>query len=117
MGKLTTHVLDLVSGRPADGLGISLFRRSAGRADLVLQMRTNSDGRTDAPLLAGDDFLAGEYELVFSVGEYFASRQVAQASPPFLGDVPIRFSISDAAASYHVPLLCSPWAYQTYRGS
>lgn len=78
-------------------------------------MVTNADGRTDAPLLAGDAFQAGEYEMIFSVGPYFAARGVAQ--PGFLGEVPVRFFIADAAASYHIPLLCSPWAYQTYRGS
>lgn len=117
MGKLTTHVLDLVSGRPAAGLGVALYRRSAAGEKLILQVSTNSDGRTDHPLLAGEDFSIGEYEIVFSVGKYFQKCQALQSSPPFLGDVPVRFSIADASAAYHVPLLCSPWAYQTYRGS
>lgn len=104
--KLSTHVLDTVRGKPADGMTITLSR--AGQ--LLKTVKTNSDGRTDAPLLATAEMATGEYELVFHVGDYFGSRE-------FLDRVPVRFTINDAKASYHVPLLCSPWAYSTYRGS
>jgi hydroxyisourate hydrolase len=80
-------------------------------------MRTNADGRTDAPLLGPGEMQRGQYELVFYVGDYFAGRLPSAAGPPFLDHVPVRFGISDAQAAYHVPLLCSPWAYSTYRGS
>jgi len=104
--KLSTHVLDLTSGRPAVGMAIELFRGGT----LVKKVVTNADGRTDAPLLTAAEMAAGEYELVFHLGDYFGART-------FLDRVPVRFRIADAAASYHVPLLCSPWAYSTYRGS
>ncbi len=104
--KLSTHVLDTANGRPAAGMKIEL--RSGGT--LLKTVVTNADGRTDAPLLAGAEVAAGEYELLFHVGDYFGTRA-------FLDIVPVRFIISDPAAGYHVPLLCSPWAYSTYRGS
>ena len=77
---------------------------------LLKTVRTNSDGRVDAPLLSGDDMAAGTYELVFFVGDYFGERK-------FLDRVPVRFTISDPKAKYHVPLLVTPWSYSTYRGS
>jgi 5-hydroxyisourate hydrolase len=79
-------------------------------------VQTNADGRTDAPLLTGDELAAGVYELIFAVGEYFA-ESAADTDPPFLDHVPVRFGIADPSAHYHVPLLASPWAYSTYRGS
>jgi 5-hydroxyisourate hydrolase len=84
---------------------------------LLRTVRTNTDGRTDLPLLSGDEMRAGVYELVFAVGEYFMSRGVPLPAPPFLDRVPVRFGIADPYAHYHVPLLVSPWAYSTYRGS
>lgn len=114
MGRLTTHALDLVRGGPAAGLDIELWRLGAeGPPQRLKTVRTNADGRTDGPLLAGVDFLPGTYELVFCVGEYFG----LPAPERFLDRVPVRFSVADAAAHYHVPLLTTPWAYQTYRGS
>ncbi len=114
MGRLTTHVLDTAHGRPAAGVAIELWRVGEGeRRALVASARTNSDGRTDGPLLAGDALTAGVYELVFAVGPYFADG----GAPPFLDRVLVRFGVSDPAAHYHVPLLVSPWAYSTYRGS
>ncbi|MFN8502727.1 hydroxyisourate hydrolase [Kouleothrix sp.] len=117
-GRLTTHVLDTAQGRPAAGVAIELWRLEAdGARRLIASAITNADGRTDAPLLAGDGLVAGGYELLFDVGAYFAAQGLAPASPPFLGQVPLRFGIADAGAHYHVPLLVSPWAYSTYRGS
>jgi len=109
-GKLTTHVLDTTKGRPAAGLKIELHRVDNGRA-LLRTMTTNRDGRTDTPLLESGEFRAGTYEITFHVGAYFADP--AQ----FLDAVPVRFTIADPEAHYHVPLLCSPWSYSTYRGS
>jgi len=88
-----------------------------GERKLLKVVRTNTDGRTDAPLLQSEDMKAGQYELLFYVADYFTSKNVSIARPPFLDRVPVRFAIADAKASYHVPLLCSPWAYSTYRGS
>lgn len=118
-GRLTTHVLDTAQGRPAAGVAIELWRldRDGAGRRLLATTRTNADGRTDAPLLAGDQVEAGGYELIFAVGAYFAGQPVAAAAPPFLDLVPVRFAIADPGAHYHVPLLVSPWAYSTYRGS
>ncbi len=111
--KLTTHVLDLTSGRPAVGMKIELWWRGAA-AELIKTVTTNADGRTEAPLLSGEGVKAGGYELVFFVKGYFTARGVECV---FLDEVPIRFAIADATAAYHVPLLVTPWAYSTYRGS
>jgi len=110
MGKLTTHVLDTAGGRPGAGIRVELFLLEAGAWKLLKATKTNADGRTDAPLLEGEAFRAGTYQLVFHVGAYFGKQG-------FLDEVPVRFGIADAAAHFHVPLLCSPWSYTTYRGS
>jgi 5-hydroxyisourate hydrolase len=116
-GRLTTHVLDTARGCPAADLAIELWRIDGGDKRLLTAARTTGDGRTAAPLLAGEEFRAGTYELVFAVGDYFAGAGLASATLPFLDRVPVRFAIADAEAHYHVPLLASPWAYSTYRGS
>ena len=118
-GRLTTHVLDTAHGRPAAGLTIELWSLGPSGDDrrLLRSTRTNADGRTDVPLLTGDELTAGVYELVFFVGAYFAEQGTATPDPPFLDRVPVRFGIADPTAHYHVPLLASPWAYSTYRGS
>ena len=117
-GWLSTHVLDTARGRPAAGLRLELFRLdpAGGERTSLKTVRTDADGRTDAPLLEGEELEATTYEIVFDVGEYFAA-EVGITDPPFLGRVPIRFGIADASAHYHVPLLASPWSYSTYRGS
>jgi 5-hydroxyisourate hydrolase len=96
---------------------IELWSVSSAEPKLLKTVRTNSDGRTDQPLLGADELKAGQYELVFYVGDYFASKAVPTDSIRFLDRVPVRFGIADATASYHVPLLVSPWSYSTYRGS
>jgi 5-hydroxyisourate hydrolase len=117
-GRLTSHVLDVAHGRPAAGVRIDLaVIEPDGRARPLATATTNADGRTPAPLLAGDTMAAGAYELTFHVGAYFAALGVPLADPPFLDRVPVRFSIADPEAHYHVPLLVSPWSYSTYRGS
>ena len=108
MGKLSTHVLDTANGRPAAGMKIELRHVPSG--EVVKTLTTNSDGRTDEPVLGPAEIAAGEYELVFHVGAYFGQTK-------FLDVVPVRFRIADAGQNYHVPLLCSPWSYSTYRGS
>lgn len=110
--KLSTHVLDTSRGVPAREMQIQLWSINGAQRQLLKTVRTNADGRTDGPLLAAAEMRAGEYELVFFVGDYFAGTGTR-----FLDQVPVRFGIADATASYHVPLLCSPWSYSTYRGS
>lgn len=107
---LSTHVLDLTRGQPAAGLTIELWFAGAHVKTVV----TNADGRTEAPLLDAEALAAGEYELIFHVGDYFDR---AGGADRFLDRVPVRFTIRDTQARYHVPLLCTPWAYSTYRGS
>lgn len=117
-GRLTTHVLDTVSGRPAAGVGIELWMLTAtGGRDLLKRLTTNADGRTGDPLLEGTAMIVGQYELIFSTGAYWIAKAIPLATPPFLDLIPIRFAIAEPDARYHVPLLCSPWSYATYRGS
>lgn len=114
-GRLTTHVLDLTCGRPGRGLQIQLWviQAATGERRHLKTVRTNNDGRTDSPLLPPEEFEAGDYEIIFFVGDYFGLPSAER----FLDQVPLRFRITDASAHYHVPLLTTPWAYQTYRGS
>ena len=117
-GRLTTHVLDTASGKPAKGVAVTLFAIDASGARRLLKSAlTNGDGRCDAPFLSGAEMAVGAYELVFEVAAYFRAAGVALSDPPFLDVVPIRFGISDASAHYHVPLLISPYGYSTDRGS
>ncbi len=117
MPKLSTHVLDTVRGCPAKGLQLQLWRIEGESKDLLGDFTTNADGRTDKPLLEDAAFLAGEYEIVFFVGDYFRGKTAQVGASEFLNRVPVRFSCDPANGNYHVPLLCSPWAYTTYRGS
>jgi len=115
--KLSTHVLDTAHGCPAQAMQIELWSLAAGTRKLLKSVRTNADGRTDLPLLDAAEMRAGQYELVFYVGDYFARKGAPGPQVRFLDRVPVQFGIADASASYHVPLLVSPWAYSTYRGS
>ncbi len=115
--KLSTHVLDTANGCAAQGMQIELWSLDSETRKLVKSVRTNADGRTDAPLLSADEMKAGQYEIIFHVGDYFAAKSANLLKIRFLDKVPVRFGIADAGAAYHVPLLCSPWAYSTYRGS
>ena len=112
MAKLTTHVLDTASGKPAVGLRVVLRRPSA--AAVLSEAMTNADGRLDRPLLEGEAFKPGSYEISFHVGEYFRQAGVALLDP-FLDVVPVRFNAG--GGDYHVPLLVAPFGYSTYRGS
>jgi 5-hydroxyisourate hydrolase len=118
MARLSTHVLDTASGKPAANLRLHLLRLDElGNATPAGSFSTNQDGRTDSPLLSGDTIATGRFRLSFEVGEYFRDRGVALADPPFLDIIHVDFGIADAAGNYHVPLLVSPWSYSTYRGS
>ncbi|MDZ4094247.1 MAG: hydroxyisourate hydrolase [Paracoccaceae bacterium] len=116
-GKLTTHVLDTAKGKPAAGVQILLYRVTGNTHKKIAEAVTNADGRTDAPMLVGKGFTAGTYELVFCAGEYLRRSGQAAGDVLFLDEIPIRFGVPDAGAHYHVPLLISPFAYSTYRGS
>ncbi len=117
-GRLTTHVLDIARGRPAAGVAIELWRIGPGETrERLRSVLTNADGRTDEPLLSGAGLDVGVYEIVFAVGDYFAAPPGEAGAVPFLDRVPVRFGVADRDGHYHVPLLVSPWAYSTYRGS
>jgi 5-hydroxyisourate hydrolase len=113
MGRITTHVLDTAAGKPAVGLKVVLRNREGA---VIAEAVTNADGRADKPLLEGAAFKGGTYELTFHVADYFRATGAKLADPPFLDEVPIRFSVAEDS-HYHVPLLVSPFAYSTYRGS
>ena len=118
MGHLSTHVLDTMNGCPAAGMAVRLERLHADRVETVKTLHLNHDGRNDGgPLLNAQEMAVGRYRLVFAVAAYFRARGVVLPEPAFLDEVPLDFGIADAAGHYHVPLLASPWAYSTYRGS
>ena len=117
-GRLSTHVLDTHSGKPAAGVAIELVELAElGASCVVTRAVTNSDGRTDQPLIGGRPVPIGRYELTFSVGAYFSERNVPMSDPPFLDRIPLRFAVSEPEGHLHVPLLVTPWSYATYRGS
>lgn len=118
-GKLTTHILDTARGLPAAGVKVELWSVNfgTGQKKLLKTVTTNSDGRTDTPLLSDGELKVGIYELVFGVGEYLKRMSDNLPNPLFLERIPIQFGVADAGVHYHVPLLVSPWSYSTYRGS
>jgi len=115
--KLSTHVLDTAHGCPAAGMKIELWALDGEERTLVITAKTNADGRTDTPLLSSEEMKTGQYEIIFFVGDYFAAKSASLPKIRFLDKVPVRFGIADAGSGYHLPMLCSPWSYSTYRGS
>ncbi len=116
MGKLSTHVLDTTQGRPGSGLKIALYTIHPGGRVLLKTDITNQEGRCNAPLLEGEAMQVGQYELVFSAGDYFQQQGVAMPTPRFIDNITIAFGIADSTQNYHVPLVVSPWSFSTYRG-
>jgi 5-hydroxyisourate hydrolase len=116
MARISTHVLDTSRGQPARNVVIDLHFCGEERGHVKTAM-TNADGRTDEPMLSGDELPTGIYELTFHAGDYFRGLGIALTELPFLDDIVIRFGVCDPAGSYHVPLLLSPYGYSTYRGS
>ena len=117
-GRLSTHVLDTHGGRPAEGIAVELVELSdLGASRIIARTTTNSDGRTDTPLIGGRPVPIGRYELRFHTASYFAAKNVPLSDPPFLDIIPLRFSVSDPEGHLHVPLLVTPWSFATYRGS
>lgn len=117
MARLSTHVLDLSAGRPAQGIAIALYAVEPEARRHIKTVKANADGRTDEPLLAGEQIPPGTYELVFAAGDYFRSQGLSMPEPAFLNEVVIRFGVAEASGNYHVPLLLAPHGYSTYRGS
>ena len=117
MGKLSTHILDTVHGGPAPNVAVELYSMDGATPKLLVTTRTNADGRTDAPLLKDAEVKRGRYRLVFHIGEHFRSTGMKLPDPAFVDVVPIDVGIAEDGGNYHVPLVCSPWTYSTYRGS
>ena len=117
MGKLTTHVLDTASGKPAAGMSIELSVLEGANWKKLKSVQTNASGRTDEALIEGAVLKAGQYRLTFDVASYYRKMGMDLANPPFLDRVPLRFGIADPEEHCHVPLLCTPWGYTTYKGS
>ncbi|OWT81083.1 OHCU decarboxylase [Achromobacter sp. HZ28] len=115
-GRLTTHVLDTASGRPAHDLRIQLFEMGDGER-LLADVRTRRDGRSERPLMDGSPLPIGQYELRFHLGDYFRANGLTSEEPPFLDVVRVAFGIAEPESHYHVPLTATPWSYSTYRGS
>ncbi len=116
MGRLTTHVLDTALGKPAAGVEVVLYRVNPELQELARE-QTNHDGRLNQPILEGDALVSGVYQLVFQAGDYFRKQSLDLAEPLFVDEVVLRFGINQPDQHYHVPLLVSPFAYSTYRGS
>ncbi len=116
MGRLTTHVLDTALGKPAAGVEVVLYRVNPELQELARE-QTNHDGRLNQPILEGDALVSGVYQLVFQAGDYFRNQSLDLAEPLFVDEVVLRFGINQSDQHYHVPLLVSPFAYSTYRGS
>ena len=116
MTKLTTHVLDVYSGKPGKDIKVDLYFIESQKKVKINSLQLNNDGRADKPLVENENFKVGKYELVFFVGSYFESINKLK-QPYFLDDIIVRFGINNPSEHYHVPLLVSPWSYSTYRGS
>tara|TARA_Y100000768_G_C23661498_1_gene533390 strand:+ start:115 stop:465 length:351 start_codon:yes stop_codon:yes gene_type:complete len=116
MTKLTTHVLDVYSGKPGNGVKVELYYLKNNDRKKIKSIILNNDGRAEEPLIEGVNFIEGKYEIVFFIGDYF-KKTINSKKIPFLDDVIIRFGISNSKEHYHIPLLVSPWSYSTYRGS
>jgi 5-hydroxyisourate hydrolase len=117
MARLSTHVLDVARGKPAEGVVVELHILRAGSRQHVTTAATNADGRTSEPLVSGNRIETGSYELTFHAGDFFRAQGLALSEPPFFDQVVIRFGVADPGGHYHVPLLLSPYSYSTYRGS
>lgn len=117
MGKLSTHVLDTMHGRPASNMDIELYSLDGDTRTLLIRVHTNNDGRCDRPLLDGNALKAGTYEMIFHAGDYFEHQGIQTPEPRFVDQVVIRFGVGNPHENYHVPLLVTPWAWSTYRGS
>ena len=116
MAGLTTHVLDVYSGKPGDGVKVELYYLKNNDRKKIKSIILNNDGRAEEPLIEGVNFIEGKYEIIFFIGDYF-KKTINSKKIPFLDDVIIRFGISNSKEHYHIPLLVSPWSYSTYRGS
>ncbi|MFF3952825.1 hydroxyisourate hydrolase [Streptomyces sp. NPDC001890] len=117
MAGISTHVLDIAHGKPGAGMRIEFSIFENGKYRLIKTVRTNQEGRTDEPILKPEEAKAGRYELLFHVDEYYDGLEEKLSDPPFVDQVPVRFTVFDATQHFHVPMICTPWNCTTYRGS
>jgi 5-hydroxyisourate hydrolase len=108
-GRISTHILDTVTGEPARGVAVRLERWESGGWDTIAEGSTDGDGRL-RPGVPASDWQAGRYRLVFDVAAYLGAEA-------FFPEITVAFSVSDPDRHYHVPLLLSRYGYTTYRGS
>ena len=117
MTGLTTHVLDLTQGKPADALEISFYTTRSDTKELIANFVTNSDGRLNKPIFDQSNIREGWYEMVFHAGKYLVAKHKMKEADLFFDNISICFQINDLKQHYHVPLLLSKFGYSTYRGS
>jgi 5-hydroxyisourate hydrolase len=117
MARISTHVLDITRGTPAQGIAVELHHVKGAERRLIAAVTTNADGRTEQPLVSGDQLETGIYELSFHAADYFHRLGITLTDPPFMGVIVIRIGVASSAGNYHIPLLVSPYGYSTYRGS
>ncbi|MDR5758881.1 hydroxyisourate hydrolase [Caballeronia sp. LZ035] len=115
--RLTMHALDTWHGTPAAGMRVELFRVESGKPQLLKTIALAPSGRSEPPLLIGDEYRAGTYELLLHADDYFAARKARLSQPLFLSKIPVRFRVTDASQRIHLPVLFGPWSYNYYRGS
>ena len=115
--RLTIHAIDTYFGSAAAGLRIDFSKRDGERWQLVRSVVTNANGRSEEPLLIGENYQPGEYELVLHAQEYFERRKASLPTPPFLSTVPVRIRIADVSQRFHLPIQLGPWSYSYSRGS
>jgi 5-hydroxyisourate hydrolase len=114
MKRISTHILDLVHGRPAADVPVRLEKRNAsGDWRLLSSTRTNQDGRSPQLLPEGDELAPGFYRLVFDVASYYALHKIDALYPV----VDVTIEVRKGESNFHIPLLLSPNGYTTYRGS
>jgi 5-hydroxyisourate hydrolase len=114
MNRISTHVLDMVHGKPAKDVPVRLEKQnSPGDWRILISARTDQDGRCSQLLTEGEDLSAGVYRLIFETASYFAVEKVEALYP----SIEVTFQVRDGESHFHIPLLLSPNGYTTYRGS
>src|SRR5579872_624914 len=115
--RLTVHALDTYHGTPAAGLRMDFSKLEDKKYKLIRSVVANATGRSDEPLLIGDAYQAGDYELLLHLDDYFASKSAKLPTPPFLSKVPVRIRVVNIAERIHLPIQFAPWSYTYSRGS
>lgn len=115
--RLTVHALDTFHGAAAAGLRIDFSRLEGGSYKPLRSVVMNGNGRSDDPLLVGESYQPGDYELLLHVDDYFAGKKAVLPMPPFLTKLPVRIRVANVAERIHLPIQFGPWSYTYSRGS